>query len=96
MSIHSFCFPFLQAFEDAISELDNLTDDTYKDSTLIMQLLRDNLTVSQIKSYLFMLKHVPIWSQKLSNTLSQMHKKGNNYRLKQQEKIINLMSHMTY
>lgn len=33
------------AFEDAIAELDNLTDDTYKDSTLIMQLLRDNLTL---------------------------------------------------
>ena len=34
------------AFDDAIAELDSLQDDTYKDSTLIMQLLRDNLTVS--------------------------------------------------
>ncbi|XP_062897080.1 14-3-3 protein beta/alpha-1-like isoform X1 [Mobula hypostoma] len=33
------------AFEDAITELDSLTDDSYKDSTLIMQLLRDNLTL---------------------------------------------------
>jgi 14-3-3 protein epsilon len=33
------------AFEDAISELDNVSEDTYKDSTLIMQLLRDNLTL---------------------------------------------------
>merc|ERR1711950_37348 len=33
------------AFEDAISELDNVQEDSYKDSTLIMQLLRDNLTL---------------------------------------------------
>ncbi|CAL8096331.1 unnamed protein product [Calicophoron daubneyi] len=34
------------AFNEALSQLDSITDDTYKDSTLIMQLLRDNLTVS--------------------------------------------------
>ena len=34
------------AFDDAIAELDSLKEDSYKDSTLIMQLLRDNLTVS--------------------------------------------------
>lgn len=34
-----------QAFDDAIAELDTLKEDSYKDSTLIMQLLRDNLTV---------------------------------------------------
>lgn len=34
-----------QAFDDAVSELDGLAEDSYKDSTLIMQLLRDNLTL---------------------------------------------------
>ena len=33
------------AFDNAIAELDNLDTDSYKDSTLIMQLLRDNLTL---------------------------------------------------
>lgn len=34
-----------KAFDDAIAELDSLSEDSYKDSTLIMQLLRDNLTL---------------------------------------------------
>jgi 14-3-3 protein epsilon len=34
-----------QAFDDAIAELDHLDEESYKDSTLIMQLLRDNLTL---------------------------------------------------
>lgn len=33
------------AFDDAIANLDSLNEDSYKDSTLIMQLLRDNLTL---------------------------------------------------
>jgi len=34
-----------KAFDEAIQKLDSLSDSTYKDSTLIMQLLRDNLTI---------------------------------------------------
>merc|ERR1711988_296144 len=33
------------ALDDAIAELDTLSKESYKDSTLIMQLLRDNLTL---------------------------------------------------
>ncbi|KAF5731395.1 14-3-3-like protein D-like isoform X3 [Tripterygium wilfordii] len=39
------CHLAKQAFDEAIVELDNLNEDSYKDSTLIMQLLRDNLTL---------------------------------------------------
>jgi hypothetical protein len=35
----------LQAFDEAIAELDKLGGESYKDSTLIVQLLRDNLTL---------------------------------------------------
>lgn len=34
-----------EAFDEAISKLDKLDEGSYKDSTLIMQLLRDNLTL---------------------------------------------------
>jgi len=34
-----------QAFDDAIEKLEQLADENYKDSTLIMQLLRDNITL---------------------------------------------------
>lgn len=39
------CHLAKQAFDEAIAELDSLNEDSYKDSTLIMQLLRDNLTL---------------------------------------------------
>lgn len=34
-----------QAFDDAIAELDTLSEEGYRDSTIIMQLLRDNLNL---------------------------------------------------
>ncbi|XP_019094920.1 PREDICTED: 14-3-3-like protein GF14 omicron [Camelina sativa] len=39
------CHLAKRAFDEAIAELDSLNEDSYKDSTLIMQLLRDNLTL---------------------------------------------------
>ncbi|KAK6116426.1 hypothetical protein DH2020_049888 [Rehmannia glutinosa] len=39
------CHLAKQAFDEAIAELDTLSEESYKDSTLIMQLLRDNLTL---------------------------------------------------
>lgn len=35
------------AFDTAVTRLENLTEEEYKDATLIMQLLRDNLTLWQ-------------------------------------------------
>ncbi|KAJ3425666.1 14-3-3-like protein gf14 omicron [Anaeramoeba flamelloides] len=39
------CHLAKQAFDDAIEKIDDLTEKSYKDSTLIMQLLRENLTL---------------------------------------------------
>ncbi|CAH1271196.1 YWHAZ [Branchiostoma lanceolatum] len=39
------CHVSNKAFDDAIAKLDGLPDDSYKDSTLIMQLLRENFTL---------------------------------------------------
>ena len=53
------CF---QAFDDAIAQLDSLEDDSYKDSTLIMQLLRDNLTVRWHLHYINHIELVKHWN----------------------------------
>ncbi|UKK01925.2 14-3-3 protein [Theileria orientalis] len=42
---HEACEMAKRAFDDAITEFDSVSEDSYKDSTLIMQLLRDNLTL---------------------------------------------------
>lgn len=57
------------AFDDAIAELDTLSEESYKDSTLIMQLLRDNLTLwtSDMQAE-GKLQHVPHLSLFLSVT----------------------------
>ncbi|KAI3696328.1 hypothetical protein L1987_79341 [Smallanthus sonchifolius] len=39
------CHLAKQAFDEAIADLDSLSEESYKDSTLIMQLLRDNLNL---------------------------------------------------
>ncbi|KAF6171375.1 hypothetical protein GIB67_009516 [Kingdonia uniflora] len=39
------CHLAKQSFDEAIADLDTLSEESYKDSTLIMQLLRDNLTL---------------------------------------------------
>ena len=39
------CHLAKQAFDDALAELDTLSEENYKDSTLIMKLLCDNLTL---------------------------------------------------
>ena len=41
----SACRLAIDAFDDAITELDLLSEEDYKDSALILQLLRDNLTL---------------------------------------------------
>jgi 14-3-3 protein epsilon len=39
------------SFTDELAELDTLSEESYKDSTLIMQLLRDNL-VCEVRPYI--------------------------------------------
>ncbi|PKA49532.1 14-3-3 protein 7 [Apostasia shenzhenica] len=39
------CHLARQAFDDAVTELNSLSEESYKESTLIMQLLKDNITL---------------------------------------------------
>ncbi|KAI3729626.1 hypothetical protein L6452_18287 [Arctium lappa] len=45
ISISALFLPYEEAFEEAIAELDILGEDSFKDGTLVVQLLRDNLTL---------------------------------------------------
>jgi 14-3-3 protein epsilon len=38
---------FTKAFDESIANIDNVNEENYKDCALIMQLLRDNLTLWQ-------------------------------------------------
>ncbi|KAK6940163.1 14-3-3 domain [Dillenia turbinata] len=55
------------AFDEAIAELNSLREDSYKDSTLMMQLLRDNLTFNRKGRWLIgvyggaILLYPPFW-----------------------------------
>jgi hypothetical protein len=66
-----------QAFDDAIAELDTLNEDSYKDSTLIMQLLRDNLTVRHINHFK---QHLTLSSLNSSGRLTHRETATNNRR----------------
>lgn len=44
-------FVFKQAYDQAMTDIEKCEEDQHKDSTLIMQLLRDNLTVRLCISY---------------------------------------------
>jgi len=59
-----------QAFDDAIAELDQLSEESYKDSTLIMQLLRDNLT---------------LWTSDMQDTEKTEAKEENSEELKDED-----------
>ncbi|CAF1084217.1 unnamed protein product [Adineta steineri] len=57
-----------EAFDAALAGLDYVSEDSYKDITLIMQLLRDNVTVSIhlfnyfLYNHLFLIKFHQIWT----------------------------------
>ncbi|KAK3038345.1 hypothetical protein RJ639_031441 [Escallonia herrerae] len=55
------CSMAKQAFEEAIAELDTLGEESYKDSTLIMQLLRDNLTLWTSDMQVSACNHLPVF-----------------------------------
>lgn len=61
------------SFEEAIADLDKLSEEHYKDSTLIMQLLRDNLT---------------LWTSQPEHSLDNVYEKTND-EINQEENNLN-------
>ena len=66
-----------KAFESAIADSTQLSDEKYKDSTLIMQLLRDNLTLWTAESgmclFVFILFNIDFFSKQLELLLLASH-----------------------
>lgn len=48
LDLHDLIYMYMQAFDKSMAELDSLQEEPYRDSSFIMQLLRDNLAVSYI------------------------------------------------
>ncbi|KAK6157883.1 hypothetical protein DH2020_012131 [Rehmannia glutinosa] len=75
------CHLAKQAFDEAIAELDTLSEESYKDSTLIMQLLRDNLTlIASFSSLRWLRLNITFWSAQVRRTSKPRNPSQQNLR----------------